>query len=91
MMMAVMNVTSASWQDQGVPQVSATILRMGQNQWVRATSRIPGRQSRKKKATWVAMALSCTSELLPIVDCRYFAEQILGDEPTDHGLVIDPD
>jgi len=36
MMMAVMNVTSASWQDQGVPQVSATMLRMGRNQWLRS-------------------------------------------------------
>lgn len=78
MMMAVMNVTSASWQDQGVPQVSAAVLRMGRDQWVRsyiAKSRTSVQG--KRKATWEAMALWCTSVLLPIVDCHYFAKQIL--------------
>lgn len=49
---------------------------------------IPDVSPGKKKATWEAMALWCTSVLLPIVDCHYFAKQILEDEPADHSLVI---
>jgi hypothetical protein len=45
----------------------------------------------KRKPACVAMALSCPSVFLPVVDCHYFAKRILVDEPTDHGLVIDFD
>jgi hypothetical protein len=43
---------------------------------------------KRKKPTRVAMALSCPSVFLPVVDCHYFAKRILEDEPTDRGLVI---
>jgi hypothetical protein len=61
MMMAVMNVTSASWQDQGVPQVSAAVLRMGRDQWVRsyiAKSRTSVQGKRKRRGRpWLCGAL----------------------------------